>query len=250
MRHLFLFAGLLCLLVATCATAHATGKRMLRVASHDFVAPLVMPDKRTGLEVDIVREALQLEGYDMTLVFLPAPRMLDALTNGKVDAAFPLRAHAVTDALYLSDSHITFNNVAVSLEEANAVINCPSDLAKYNVEAFLGASRWLPEEFRTMARNNPSYAEQNDQQAQVCSFFARRDRVIVLEQHIFDYYAGKGSCNPLKQRYVLHDILDPAYVAVAFTERDLRDAFNRGLAKLKQSGRYEQIVWRYLYSDN
>ena len=227
----------------------ATSKRPLRIATQESTAPFVMPDRQSGLSVDIVREALHLEGYDVTLTFLPSPRMVEALTTGKIDAAFPLRSSHLNDSIYASDSHITFSNVAVSLEENRTTIRNLDDLAKCRVDAFLGASKWLPQEFRNMAAANPNYAEQNDQKAQVASFFARRDKVVVLEKHIFEYYAHKGGCNPLRLRYVIHDILPPAHLAVAFADKKLRDAFNSGLRKLRESGRYDVIVRKYVDGD-
>lgn len=231
------------------APSYATSKRLLRIATQESTPPFAMPDGQSGLSVDIVREALHLEGYDMALTFLPSPRMIEALTTGKIDAAFPLRSAHLSDSIYASDSHITFSNVAVSLEENRITIRDVDDLAKCRVDAFLGASSWLPKEFRNMAATNPDYAEQNDQKAQVASFFARRDRVVVLEKHIFEYYARKGGCNPLRLRYVIHNILPPAHVAVAFADKNIRDAFNHGLKKLRESGRYDAIVTKYVGGD-
>lgn len=227
----------------------AMPKRLLRIATQESTAPFVMPDRQSGLSVEIVREALQLEGYDMLLSFLPSPRMIEALTTGKIDAAFPLRSSRLSDSIYVSDSHITFSNVAVSLEENRTTIRDVDDLGKCRVDAFLGASKWLPDVFRDMAAANTQYTEQNDQKAQVSSFFVRRDRVIVLEKHIFEYYAHKAGCNPLRLRYVIHDILPPAHVAVAFTDKNIRDAFNNGLKKLRESGRYDAIVKKYAEED-
>lgn len=243
----YFFLAVVLVLLAGGFSVASSQARVLIVATREDAAPLVMPDRISGLEIDIVREAFRLGGYEIEIVILPPLRVRDALMEGRVDAAFPLKAHTET-SLFYSDSYYTIQNIAVSLEEQKARIDQVSDLGMYAVVAFQGAAQWLPKAFRDMAAANSSYQELKNQKGQVRSFFMRRDRVIVLDQTIFRYYAGQKGINPDGLSYVEHSILPPAPVSLGFSDGALQKAFNAGLRLLRNNGEYEAIIRRYTES--
>lgn len=238
-------AVVFCALLVVCAAVpQAANARVVRVATHADVVPLYMPDGRSGLEYDILHEALALEGLELYMEVLPVGRLVPALVEGRVDAITPYSDGEVAVG-YLSDSHLSLHTVAVSHADYQYTITTVGDLTAHAVTGFAGASRLLGSDFAAMAAANSRYTEQGDQRAQVCSFFARRDRVIVLEQTVFAYYAQTG-CNPDREAYTVHPVFVPDVVGVVFADHCLRDRFNAGLEKLRRSGRYAAIMRHYL----
>lgn len=105
-----------------------------------------------------------------------------------------------------------------------------------------------------MAESNPGYREAANQNNQISQLFAQRSDVIVLERRIFmhhlkllRYFPGtlvKGIL--YDQPVIFHDIFEPIHYKMAFSTIELRNRFNRGLRKLKESGRYQQIIDSYM----
>lgn len=238
---------LLCpvLIIAAHGLCHA---RTLTIALNYSVAPYIFPQSKDGIEYDIIREALEYTGHSISPQFMPNYRVLQAIENKAVDAAAPLPSSLDIEGIYFSDSHITYRNVAVSTIRAPSTrdIRSIKDLLHHKVMAFQNAHKFLPEAFQRLTLTHPRYEEIASQLAQVRSFFGRQDRVIVLEQRIFRYLMRTL---PAEERYIpftVHTIFPPNHYTVAFMDEGIRDDFNRGLAWLKASGRYEQILQKYL----
>ncbi|MGI0115874.1 substrate-binding periplasmic protein [Zooshikella sp. RANM57] len=211
------------------------------------IPPYIIKDGDKGMELDIVREVLEKEGYTIHLVYLPLVRVVRHIADGTVDAAMTLNQKAGLNNVFLSDSHITYQNAAISLAKHHYRIESVEDLADKSVVAFQNATLYLGDAFAKMAMNNKQYSEKARQVTQVTMLFGQRVDAIVMDINIFKYYRA------VEKKYVdtslpvtLHKIFPPSHYSVAFKSKAARDKFNRGLKALKRSGRYDEIIHQYI----
>ncbi len=227
--------------------------RDIRVAIGLSLQPYVIRDKNAGIEYDIIREALEAEGYRMVPVYVPFMRVSASFRHGEVDAAATMQEDTRIKAYY-SDSHIVYHNYAMSLARNNFRIDSIEDLASHGIDAFQNAKVFLGPRFAEAAAHSKYYAEHANQAEQNRMLHAGRADVVVADINIFKFHeteladlAALGI--DTHGRVAYHDIFPPTPYKVAFASETVRDAFNRGLAKLRKSGEYERIFERYVPRD-
>lgn len=211
------------------------------------IPPYVIAAEARGMEYDVVKEALALEGHVLKAEFLPLARMAKALKGGLVDAALT-QIPGMTSGTVLSEVYITYRNFAITLASHDLKVDSIDDLAGKSILAFQNAHRYLGEGFRRMAEANPRYREEANQQAQPMLLFHDRVDVVVADHNIFRWFASRpevtakaDTSRPIR----MHALFPPTEYRVAFRDPALRDDFNRGLAKLRAGGEYDRIVARY-----
>ncbi|MBV5324952.1 MAG: hypothetical protein J0626_06615, partial [Rhodospirillaceae bacterium] len=70
----------------------------------------------------------------------------------------------------------------------------------------------------------------------------------IADRNIFNWFAHDPEVTAkvdTSQAVRYHAIFPPTEYRVAFRDQGLRDSFNRGLVKLRESGEYARIVARY-----
>ncbi len=224
--------------------------REVKIAVGRSIPPYVIHESDSGMELEIVREVLAFNGYTLKPVYLPRPQVLrrfkTSQKNHRVDGAIPItEAYGLKNVFY-SDSHITYQNVAVSLAENQYTIETIADLSNHSVIAFKHAKKFLGPEFHDMADANPRYKEFAQQKLQVTALFKRRIQVVVLDINIYKYYLKQITRADTSLPTVIHPIFPANHYKVGFRHSDLRDDFNSGLQALKSSGRYQEILNRYV----
>lgn len=235
------------ILTALLAIPVSAAARDVVVAVNRSVPPYVIVDEWRGLEYDVVREAMAAEGLTIKPKFIAFARIGKELDSGLVDAAISMRPDSGVKAFY-SDSHVSYRNYAITLAGNNLDIKKVEDLAGKSVIAFNGASLFLGPAFKAMAETNPRYREEIHQMVQPTLLYLDRVDVVIADRYIFGWFASQPEVRTkadttLAVRY--HAIFPPTDYFVAFRDAALRDSFNRGLKKLRDSGAYERIVERY-----
>jgi polar amino acid transport system substrate-binding protein len=235
------------------ATAWAADTREVRVAIGLSLQPYVIRDKNAGIEYDIIREALEAEGYRMVPVYVPFMRVSASLRHGEVDAAATMQESTEIKAYY-SDTHIVYRNYAMSLARNHFKIDSIEDLANHGIDAFQNAKVFLGPRFAAAAVRSKHYSEHAEQSEQNRMLHVGRAEVVVADINIFKFHESELA--DLDARGVdthgqisYHDIFPPTPYKVAFASEAVRDAFNRGLAKLRRSGEHERIFERYVARD-
>jgi polar amino acid transport system substrate-binding protein len=111
-----------------------------------------------------------------------------------------------------------------------------------------GAKTHLGGEYEEMANKNPLYVENHNQELQVQMLFLERFDVIQLDLQIFNHYRSKIEKEGNIQTSIPVDMF-PLFGQspnnILFHDEKVRDAFNKGLKKLKRSGRYDEIFASY-----
>ncbi|WP_374334407.1 substrate-binding periplasmic protein [Leeia sp.] len=235
---------------------HAWAGETLKIAAGLWLEPYVIQGKPPrGMELDIVREALQHAGFQVTFILQPFHRSKLLFTTGEVDGVMTIQeSFPEAKAAYLSERYIAYRNQAISLQTRQLQIYSMADLQGFSVEAFQQAQFALGEEFAAVVRKHPSYSETADQRTQVLKLLAGRTDVAVMDERIFRYQQARLQKQPpvnvppylLRGTVEMHNLFPATWYRIAFRKPALRDAFDRGLAFLRTSHRYQQIVDQYL----
>jgi len=218
----------------------------IKVAVGLALPPYVISSENKGMELDIIKEALSMNGHTIKPVYLPFARVPWSLKEGQADAAMTINEASGIDNIFYSDSHITYQNVAVSLAKNSYAINNIADLGPHSVLAFQSATLYLGNDFKTMAAGNNRYKEEPRQDIQTAMVYNGRSEVVVMDINIFKYYKGKESRADVTQKINIHSIFPPSAYKVGFRDKQLRDDFNQALKELKKTGKYKKIIERYV----
>lgn len=240
--------GLGLVLLAACQTEGdrtMSETQPIRVGISIDIPPYVIDSGTSGIEVDLVREALP--DTEMVFVQMPYEQLQSAVADGRADMALAVQAFG-DDAAHYSDEFVAFENFAITKKSAGLTIESIADLAGKRVLTWQEADRELGPEFEGMfaqgGTHRGDYREFADQAEQVRAFWAAEMDVIVIDKSIFQYFTEVDGHGP--GEVVYHDVFPPVTeFRAAFRDASLRDKFNAGLAALCKSGRYAEILKRY-----
>lgn len=235
-----LLVGMLLGAVGHAGASQATAP--LRVVTADG-PPHMSAATQTGLDIDIARAALARAGHAVTLNFMPLNRAFASLQAGKADVMLPY-FNQPQEGLYLSQPYLHYRPTVFAHANAKEVrVSTLSDLARYRVATFQGARGYFGPAFVAAVEQSPDYSEVQNMGSLVDMLGFKRVQVVVLDYWIFQhYYRDKRHSYPLR---ALEEVI-PAVPAVAvFNDRALRDAFDRGLGMLKETGEYETLLVYY-----
>jgi polar amino acid transport system substrate-binding protein len=222
------------------------------MASYPGIAPYIIQqgDVRTGIEIDVVEEAMAAMGHSVKFVAIPFGRAIKEFKAGKVDGALTISQAADLDLgeAHFSDNHITFQNVAISLTERDLDIPDIGSLSNYAVASFEFAKQYLGDDFAAMANANERYREMiPDTRPIPPTLYAGRADVVVIEINIFKHHLKNEDYSvPTDKPITIHTIFDENPFTVAFTDPKVRDDFNEGLQIIRENGVYQAIFERYV----
>ena len=208
----------------------------------------------SGLEVDIIQEAMADSGYNIEFVVLPFHQLNRALINfPDLDVAAGIGSEFLANLHYV-DEFSYYENIAVSKVSRKVQLESISDLRQYSVVAWQGASQPetpLGQVFHHLygkgEHPNQGYQELS-QYNQNAMFWLNRTDVIVIDRAIFSWYRRLLSYTMDTSADVQIHTLFPQkqYTKVAFQDPELAKIFAQGLEQLKSSGRYQQLYDQYL----
>ena len=216
----------------------------ITAAVGNSLAPYIIQSSNSGIEIDIIKEALAVKNHTLTLRYPPLKQVPVLYRKNVVDAALTVTKKLDLDACF-SDIVIQYQNFAISLTKSNLTINSVTDLANKKVIAFQNATTYLGEEYKN-AVGLAQYTELAKQTLQVNRLFLERDDVVIADKNIFLYYKSQTTHIKTDEPLTFHPIFPPSPYRVAFRDTKVCKDFNEGLAILKQSGKIEEIMARYL----
>jgi len=220
----------------------------IAVAFSPYKPPYVIGKERRGLEVDIVREALALEGLTLKVDFFDRRYLRQAIKFDRTEAASGLKV--VDDGLYYSDAYISFQNTIISRADDDIKLNTIGDLKGRRFTAWRGASQSLGPAFNEATENggSPTYLEYDNQLIQNKMFWSHRIDFLVIDQFVFNWYQQRLSDSFITtDKITQHSLLpNKTRYHIGFKTKKNQETFNAGLNKLKQSGRYDELRTQYL----
>jgi polar amino acid transport system substrate-binding protein len=219
----------------------------LKIIFTEYTPPYVFKDD-TGIIVDIVRTALETSGYKVKPVYVTIGRGFKMFADKQVDGTTIIQESSGLKAEY-SDYFMQYYNRAFALKSHNLSIRKLADLKDKSIIAFQNANKYLGEEFSRLVAENPKYKEMAQQEAQTHMLLLGRADIAVMDESVFRYYREKlifeGKVDKT-QEYVGFDLFPPTPYKAAFNDAKVRDDFNKGIAAMRQDGRYDAIYRKYI----
>jgi len=239
------------LTLALCARAAQAAE--VSMAFGEKIPPFCFPDTDSGIELDVMREALAFRGHVLKPHYYSFARIPIAFKAGEVDAAMTdLGEDMAAWGAYYGNPAVTYDNVFITLKERHLAISRPEDLKGLTVISFAGAAKRYPE-WLDAVRKAGHYFEQNDQALQVLTLDRGRYDVVLSDRNIFKYFTLQLKLNksfkprPVEEHPFVK--LNPMDYRPVFRDSAIRDDFNAGLKNLKDSGRFQAIYAKYLSGD-
>lgn len=220
--------------------------RDLVIATSSSIPPYVITDQHRGIVVEILQEALLPRGHQIEFIYAPNRRVEHMIEERQVDGVYNLAAGSLSNVHY-SDAIIDYQNVAITLADFPRKIDSLASLKELRVVVFQNAPKFLGPEFEELIGDGHDFPEVSNQRSQVLMLFRGRADVIIMEQRIFEYFHSQLlSSGEIGGGYRIHALFPPAPRYAAFVDKDIRDHFNAGLRIMKNSGRLQAIIERYL----
>lgn len=230
-------------LVCLACTAHAASVNM---AIGLALPPYIISEENRGMEYDIVKTALAKIGYELQPSYFPFARIIISMKEKLVDGVMTVNEQSGLTDVYYTDSHITYQNVAITLKKDAVSIPNVQALGEHSIAAFQNAVLYLGDDFKKMAENNNAYREFADQDNQVALLFHGRYKVYVGDINIFNFYKNQLSGVDTSAELVVHEIFPKTHYKIAFHDQNLRDKFNASMREIRESGEYDRIIQGYL----
>lgn len=245
LRHLF--AVCLLLLLAAGVAPAATAQTDISIGFRASAPYLIRANdgSLSGLEFELVMQAAGAAGMTPRAVLTPFGRLPEDFRRGSIQAFVPANP-AMNLPGCISDTVLVYRNMAFSLKSRGLTIASAADLAALDVTAFQNAQLLLGPGVGALMLNPDRYREVANQMLQVRALFSGRTDVVLAERRIFHFMmrspeAGVNTALPLAE----HDIFPPTPYGVAFQRQDDCVSFNRGLAALRRSGVYDEVLRRW-----
>lgn len=220
------------------------------MAFGEKIPPFCFPETDSGIEIEVMREALAFRGHVLKPQYYSFARIPVAFKAGDVNAAMTDLGEDMAEwGAHYGDPAVFYDNVFISLKDRNLVIRRPEDLRDLTVIAFPGAAKrypaWLAE-----VRRKGHYFEQNNQALQVLTLNAGRYDLALSDRNIFKYFTLMLKLNRdfHPKPVVEHNFVkfNPMDYRPVFRDSKIRDDFNAGLKHLKETGRFNAIYQKYL----
>lgn len=243
-------AAALALLLACSMQAAGQGaahdaRPRIKFGVQDDIAPFVMPDRHSGLLVDVLRDAMATQGVTAEFIYLPKKRTEEALRSGLVDVSTSGKPAVPLPGVFSRWPVTSFHNQAITRRAHLPRLDSVADLARYRVSAFFGAAEMLGQAYRDAALRNPRYQEPKTLQSPL--LVLRQVDVVISQKDIFHYYLDRQSyLRDGDFDLAYHDIIGkPNEYWFVFRLAEQRDAFERGIAALYKSGDMDRLFERY-----
>ncbi|TPH18142.1 substrate-binding periplasmic protein [Litorilituus lipolyticus] len=226
--------------------SHAFAKReQLSIVVGLDKPPYVIQKEQSGFEIELIRNIFKKINIDTAFVFTQYKHSTKMLDAKYIDAVMTTNNKVFTNEAQLSDSYISYQNVAISLKSKNLTIKRIEDLGNYSIAAFQNAEILLGEAYYKSSKRSPLYMSTANQSAQPQLLMKQRVDVIVLDVNIFNYMARELGINDLNSLFSYHYVFPKTNYHIAFKDLTIKYAFNQALANYKNSAEYEVLINKY-----
>jgi len=207
--------------------------------------PYVIQHDNSGFELDMISYLFKQMGYSTKFVYTSFGHSPKMLAIEEVDAVLTTSKKIFPDESKLSDSYVTYQNVAISLAENKLKIDSIPDLGSYTMASFQKADKVLGKAFANAVDRSPLYLKVADQSQQPLMLTKNRVEVLVMDVNIFNYFVRKLNIPDSNKRFTVHYVFPPSRYKAAFKNDELREKFNQQLKSFKSSEEYNMLKTRY-----
>ncbi len=242
-----------CLVLSVFVLFLSTNQAIAKDVSMAFgekIPPFIFPKTNTGIELEIIGEALAYKDHKLVPKYYPFARLPVMFKARHVDATMTDLGEDLTPlGGFYGDPAVFYHNVFITLSYRELSIKKPEDLKGLSVVSFQGASKRYPKWLEPVVKAG-QYKELNNQELQVLTLGRERYDVVLSDRHIFHYFSnklkreGRFTIDAVDE-HIFH-AADPNDYRPVFWDETVRDDFNKGLNHLRETGRYQQIYDYYL----
>jgi len=227
----------------------------LRIVIGAELPPYVFNRMSSGIEIDIIKEALKVKDHTVSFEVVPYMRLQSSLKAREVDGIAQNTVYDIGKEanviVHESDTTVKYHNFAITFLDKNFKIESIQELANKKILAFQNSNRYLGPVYAAMANTNARYREHPSQAFQIKQLYSGKVDVVIADKRIFYYWKNhaqsEGGLDPKNKMRQLkfHSIFEASARNVKFLDRDIRDDFNYGLGVIKANGLYGDILDSY-----
>ena len=227
---------------------YANGEKSVNIMlGYDKASFIFGKTSGKGIEVNIIKEAFGLVGYKVNISQgTRAEQEAVLYKKNKIDGVATLTPR--DNRFFPSDIVSTYHNVVITRKKDNIKINSLNNLAKINFVAWKNSFNDLggkyyhyfnPKDGKYKKSYHDNFSQLDDAQM----FFSKKVDALVSDKTIFNWFKLYFDRN---DKFTVHHIFNSTTTyPVLFKDKKIRDIFNKGLRKLKKSGRYDAIIKFY-----
>lgn len=207
--------------------------------------PYFITHSQTGIFTEIIKETFQnIPDYQPKFIFgLSNKQLWQSFEKNKLNAISniflpPREGSCLTEAVF------RYQDVAVTKKSRKLTITNEADLKGRSIVTYEGAKIFWQRQIKQAFEQSP-YIEVQEPKRQVNMLWAERTEVSIGDVFIFLHQLRSLSPAVSIDDFDFHYIFPESYSYLAFDSPALCQQFNRALATLKSSGRYEKIYQKY-----
>ena len=247
MKNTFLYC--IVILVSTMLTGLASAKEVLMAFSQE-IPPYIFQKQNKGIEIDIISAALAVKNHTLKPFYFPLGRIPIAFTSNLVDAAMgDMGVDLTSKGGFYANPAVIYNNVFITLKKQKISIEKPYDLDQLRVVSFQGAENRYPKWLKKVKEEKRFYGI-SDQLTQVKLLHFGRYDVVLSDRFIFKYFVKKMALMDVLEVSEVDEhiftTVNPEDYRPVFRDPKVRDDFNLGLKKIKETGEFQKIYDHYM----
>jgi polar amino acid transport system substrate-binding protein len=227
-----------------------TASEEVVMAFSQEIPPYIFEKHGRGIEIDIITAALKYKGHTLSPLYFPLGRVPIAFINNLVDAAMgDMGTDLKSNGGFYANPAVIYDNVFFTLKSRNISIKTPEDLDLLDIVSFQGAEKRYPNWLEKVAKEKRFFGISN-QLSQVKLLHLGRYDVVLSDRYIFRYFVKQMK---LMNVLEVQDVEEHNFTTVSpedyrpvFRDKRIRDDFNFGLSKLKESGEFKKIYDNYI----
>jgi len=229
-------------------TSSALSSEVIELTAGLSKPPFVIANNadKSGIQLDLIKAIFAEENRTVHFSHMSLARSFSNVERWHSDGVITLPTEHQSDNVFISEPYIKYQNVVVTLQEDELSIDNLSDLKGKKIIAFQMASKFLGADYVDVIEQTSEYREISDQMRQIKMLFAKRTEALVLDISIFKYFLHNHKGKQYRKPYKVHWLFAPRVYSAGFKNKADCEAFNRGLAKIKANGKYQQILDKYL----
>ena len=194
-----------------------------------------------GIEKEIIETIFTRQGYTTRFYIYSYSRLLKEFHQHKLDFASPFTGPQRNS--FKTDTYLPFKDIAITLKRHHVKLETIGDLNGKRIIAYQHASSILGKEFSQLINiSRASYREIAHRRNQLKMLIKNRTDVVIGEQRILHNLGEELLFNQLISQ---HYIFPACHYGGGAWRKALAHEFNAGLALLKQSGEYQEILNKY-----
>ncbi|WDE03661.1 ABC transporter substrate-binding protein [Thalassomonas viridans] len=143
----------------------------------------------------------------------------------------------------------TYHNRVMVLASSQFSLSSLAGLQDKRLLAFLGASKYLGEDYAELVKNNSrQYREFTHLSIAIPMLFLKRVDALIMDKNVFLYHAGRQNYDVRsgEHKVLFYDFFPPSHFTLMCKEQALITVFDQGMKKLRSSGELDKIISKNL----